>query len=221
MNKIRILICDDHALFRAGIISILKEEQNIFICGEAADGQELLKQYELLKPDMLLVDISMPVMNGTEAVKKLKQKYPDIKVLFLSMLQGEEYIYLILKCGGMGLINKNIAKGELFYAISEINFGRNYFGPGYNENRLQEIVRKFDALPLKPEIYNYDDINETEAQILNMISEGFSSSEIADQICLSKRTVDSYRIKIMQKYDIKNSSGLIKFAIIFNNSKKS
>ena len=107
--------------------------------GEAVDGSELLKKYEDLKPDVLIVDISMPEMSGTEAVKALKLKYPYARVLFLSMLFGDEYVYYCLKVGGLGLLNKAVEKGELLLAINEVYKDRKYFGPQYDDQSIEVI----------------------------------------------------------------------------------
>src|ERR1035437_4988808 len=104
----RILICDDHALIRSGIVNHFINEPGYYIVGEAENGNDLIQKYELHKPDLIISDISMPGLSGTDAVKKLKSKHPDIKVLFISVLQGEPYIYLILKVSGLGLIPKDI-----------------------------------------------------------------------------------------------------------------
>jgi DNA-binding NarL/FixJ family response regulator len=120
MNKIRILICDDHALIRAGLISTLSNQPGIFIVGEAENGTEMITQYEKLKPDLVISDIEMPDMTGIQALKQLKSKYPLIKALFVSVYGGDGYIYSILKAGGLGLIDKSPAKGELLYAVNEV-----------------------------------------------------------------------------------------------------
>ncbi|MDR3665996.1 MAG: response regulator transcription factor [Ignavibacteriaceae bacterium] len=114
MMDIRIIICDDHTLFRNGLASLLRDQPGIYVISEAIDGYDLIKKYEKLKPDVILADISMPELSGTDAVKKLKLDYPDIKVLFLTMLTGEQHIYFALKVGGLGLVNKSIEIGELF-----------------------------------------------------------------------------------------------------------
>ena len=110
----RILICDDHAIVRSGIINYFINEPGYHVVGEAENGYGLIQKYELLKPDLIVTDISMPLLSGTDAVKELKSKHPDLKALFISVLQGECYIYLILKVGGLGLIPKDILKENSF-----------------------------------------------------------------------------------------------------------
>jgi two-component system, NarL family, response regulator NreC len=220
MNNIRILICDDHALLRSGMIKLLENEPGIFVIGEAIDGNDLITKYEILKPDLIITDISMPGLSGTDAVKILKLAYPDIKVLFVSMLQGELYIYYTLKVGGLGLIGKNIARGELLLAINEIINGRYYFGPHYDDYRINEIIKQYDNQPIGFKINTDVKLSKTEEKILELISEGLSSAEIADQLTLSKRTIDSSRSQIMFKFGMKSNPELVKFAVLYTEYRK-
>jgi DNA-binding NarL/FixJ family response regulator len=214
--NIRILLCDDHSLFRNGLISLLKDEPGFFIIGEAEDGEDMINKYNLLKPDIILADISMPKLTGTEAVKKLKVLNPDVKVLFLSMLHDEQYIYYTWQVGGKGLVDKNIARGELVYAINEIYRGNNYFGPLCDENQLKELIAKYEFLNIKQRVKHEDGLTETEEKVLYYIKQGITSAEIAAQMEISKRTVDSHRTKIMQKYQLKSLPALIKLAMSYN-----
>jgi DNA-binding NarL/FixJ family response regulator len=221
MITIRILLCDDHTLFRTGIVSILRDEPNIFVVGEAVDGYDLIKKYELLLPDVVVVDISMPGLSGTDAVKELKSKYPHIRVLFLTMLSGEQYIYYAIKVGGLGLVNKTIEKGELVFAINEVYHERNYFGPLFNDQKIKEIMKKYANLPVHLDLNIKEPLTEIEEKILLLISEGLTSQEIADFINLSKKTIDSHRIKLMKKFDLPNPSSLMRFALKYSESKHS
>ena len=220
MNNIRILICDDHALLRSGIIGHLQNAPGIFVIGEAENGNDLIAKYELLKPDLVIADISMPGLSGTDAVKELKLKYPTIKVLFLSILQGEHYIYYTAKVGGLGLVGKNIAKGELLFAINEVYNGRYYYGPQYDEETIKEIFKKYDNQPVGIKFNSNIKLTEIEEIILEQISDGFSSVEIAEKLSLSKRTIDTHRSQIMFKFGAKNKIALIRFAILYTESKR-
>jgi two-component system, NarL family, response regulator NreC len=217
---IRVLLCDDHTLFRTGIVSILRDEPGIFVVGEAVDGYDLIKKYELLIPDVVIADISMPGLSGTDAIKELKSKYPNIRVLFLTMLTGEQYIYYAIKVGGLGLLNKTVEKGELVFAINEVYRERNYFGPLYNEEKINYILKKYENLPISIEKNIQGELTETEDRILVLISEGLTSLEIAEMIHLSKKTIDSYRIKLMKKFDLPNSSSLMRFALKYVESRQ-
>ena len=125
-TTIKILVADDHKLFRRGIVKLLESHSNIYVIGEAENGQQLLDEYFKVSPDIVLVDIAMPVMTGLESVEKIKESDPKAKALFLSMFDNDEYIYKVLKSGGMGLINKNIMEGELIFAIEQVYNNRKY-----------------------------------------------------------------------------------------------
>jgi DNA-binding NarL/FixJ family response regulator len=220
-NTIRILLSDDHSLLREGIISLLKNEKDLLIVGEAANGQELIEKYFQLKPDLIITDIKMPVMNGTDAVKKISQGDPNVKALFLSMHEGSEYIYYTYRAGGSGLINKNIVKGELIYAIRTILEGGLYFGPGIDSKKLDEIIRQYEntGKNITGKFSSYD-LTPREIEILNLIGEGNTSLDIAKKFDLSKRTVDSHRSNLMQKLNLKSLPELMRFAVTFNQSFK-
>jgi DNA-binding NarL/FixJ family response regulator len=214
-KKISILVADDHTLFRSGIISILKEYGEFELIGEAADGDELIRKYFSSSPDIMLVDISMPVISGTEAVKQILMKDSEAKALFLSMFEGEEYIYHILKIGGRGLINKNIMEEDLIKAIKTVHEGGMFFDNGIDDEKIEDILFKYDKISKDGEINKDALLNYREAQILNMIGSGSTSQDIANRLQLSKRTVDAYRSNLMKKLDISTVGELIKYAISF------
>ena len=143
-GKINVLLADDHHLFRAGIKKILDAQNNISVAGEAENGAQLITKYFALNPDVVLVDISMPVLSGTEAINRIKIKDPSVKALFLSMYDSEDYIYLCFISGGMGLINKNSMEDELVKAITKVSKGEKYFGKNYPEQKLNELRIKFE-----------------------------------------------------------------------------
>ena len=219
-NKIRILIADDHNLFRSGIISLMNDEKDIFIVGEAESGEELIKKYFQLKPDVVLADISMPDMNGVEAMKKIIGTDKSAKFLFISMHEGDEYISYCYTSGAMGLISKKVLKGELLYAIRSINENKKYYGVDVTEDKLNEILEKYSKRKIQPQNKETDDLTPREKEILNLISEGFTSNEIADKLFISKRTIDTHRTHLMQKLNLKSFPELIKYAINFSSSQK-
>jgi DNA-binding NarL/FixJ family response regulator len=219
MINIRIIICDDHTLFRNGLASLLRDQPGIYVIGEAVDGKDLIKKYEDLNPDVILVDISMPGLSGTDAVKELKLKHPNLKALFLTMLKGDQYIYFTLKVGGLGLVNKSIERGELVFAINEVSRGRKYFGSQYDEEKINGILKKYEHKPINIEPNINDEITDIEDKILLLISDGLTSVEIGEEMNLSKKTIDSHRMKIMRKFELPNSSSLIRFAMKYTESK--
>lgn len=216
-QKIRILIGDDHSLFRSGIARLLNDDDDIFLVGEAENGEELIEKYFELKPDLVLADISMPKLSGTDAISKIKLKDKNAKALFLSMHDGEEYIYYSIKAGGLGLVNKNIMQGELLFAIKQVHSGDFYFGPGITQSHLDEIIKKYD----KKEIVEIENVEVIltfrEKDVLFLIGKALTSREIASKLHLSKRTIDTHRNHIMQKLNIENLPKLIRYAVQFSN----
>lgn len=213
-NSIRIIVADDHSLFRSGIISLLEDAAEIFVVGEATDGGDLYDKYFDLRPDVVLVDISMPGVTGIEAIQKILQRDPAAKALFLSMHEGEEYVYHILKAGGKGLISKNVMKGELVYAIKTVYSGKKYFGAYWTEEKLDELSDKYSSVNGEVSVsLATAALTQREIEILKLIGEGYTSNEIAGRTGLSKRTVDSHRIHLMSKLGIKTLPELIKYAI--------
>lgn len=212
---IRLLIADDHQLFRMGMMSLLKDTGHIIIAGEADNGEELCSKYFSLKPDLILTDISMPLISGIEAVHKIKAIDSSVKVLFLSMYDSEEFIYYTLKVGGLGLVGKNIIREELITAIETVNQGEYYFGKDFGEEEIESLIKKFDSI-LSPKFdINRVSLSPREIQTLKFISEGFTSREIASKLKVSKRTIDTFRTHLMQKLGLKTLPELIKFAIQF------
>jgi two-component system response regulator NreC len=213
-QKIRLLIADDHNLFREGIINLLDTEKDIFIVGEADTGEALLTKYFDLKPDVVLGDISMPVMSGIDALKKLIEMGESPKFLFLTMYEGDEYIYYCAKAGGRGLLSKTVMKGELLYAIRTVNEGKKYFGMNVTEEKVKELIDNFDKKAESSGTRN-ELITPREEEILKLISEGLTSSEIAERLYVSKRTIDTHRTHLMQKLNLKSLPELIKYSINF------
>jgi two-component system, NarL family, response regulator NreC len=217
MSNIRILLCDDHTLVRSGLVSLLKSEDGIFVIGEAENGKEMIKKYFETNPDLIIADIAMPELSGIDAFKKIKETNPDVKILFLSAYYSEQYIYVTLKAGAMGLLNKSITGGELSFAINEVMEGRKYFGASYNQKKLSGLIKKFE---LKKKSFLANEISEFDDKMLFLISEGFISDQIATKLFVSKHTIDAHRVKIMRKLKLKTGHDLQKYAILYTEGKK-
>lgn len=220
VEKIHILIADDHQLFRKGIISLLETVDNIEFIGEVSNGRELIDVYNKLKPDLVIADISMPELSGIEAVKILNERGDFVKAIFLSMYGGEEFIYHCFKVGGYGLINKNISKDELVYAIDKVMNDEKYFGKEYSIKEIEEIVNSYENNSKIIEVNNFKKLTGKEEEILLFIGDGMTSTEIADKLFIAKRTVDTHRSHLMQKLNLKSLPQLIKCAISFSASKR-
>lgn len=218
-KKIRILIADDHTLFRSGVINLLEGEKDIFIIGEAGTGQEMIIKYFELNPDIVLADISMPEIDGVNALKEIKKTDPSAKILFLSMFEGDEYIHYCYKADGMGLISKKVSKGELLFSIRTVYEGNKYFGANMTEEKIEEIIKTFESenVQIKDESAY---LSPREKQVLKMIGEGLTSNEIAEKLFVSKRTIDTHRTNLIEKLKLKSLPELIKYAINFSQSEK-
>lgn len=218
-NKIKLVIADDHTLFRSGIISLIEDDEDIEIIGEASDGKNLIDLYNELKPDLLLIDISMPEKTGLEAAREIRARDDTVRILFLSMHEGTDYIYHSIKSGGNGLINKNILKSELITAIKSVMNGKDYFGANYSENDIKDIVSKYESF-IEPSVFVQPTrLTEKEKEVLLLISEGLTSNEIGVKLNISKRTVDSHRQNIMQKMNLNSLPELIKYSIDYSTAK--
>lgn len=218
--SIKVLVADDHNLFRAGIIKLLKGYPNISVLGEAENGDEMIQKYFELFPDLALVDIAMPGITGLEAVARIKEKDPLVKALFLSMHEGEEYIYKVLKSGGRGLINKSILETELIYAIERVYNGEKYFRGKWDDASLDKLILEFESSKSLTILNKEENINYREEQILKFLRLGLSSQEMADRLSLSKKTIDFYRSCLMRKFNLKSAADLVRFAIQYNQSEQ-
>jgi len=211
-KNIRVLIADDHNLFRSGILRLFDECKDINAVGEAKDGEELVKKYIQHKPDVVLADIAMPALSGFEAYKQIKNYDPDAKFLFLSMHETPEYIHYSRKIGAMGLIGKSLDQSDLIEAIEKVAGGEECYGPSWTKEKLDELDARY--LNLADGSMNLDiSFTAKEREVLVYVAEGFTSDEIADRMLLSRRTIDTHRSKIMKKINATTLSQLIAFAI--------
>jgi len=210
---IRVLLADDHTLFSDGIVSLLSDVKHINIIGRAEDGRSLEKKYFELYPDVVLSDISMPIKNGPEAVQCILNKQKKAKVLFLSQHTGDDYIYSILKVGGLGLISKNCAKVDLISAIESVNKEKKFF-LNKSEEELKKITKRFESNKYKSNDVIYDSLTNKQKEVLNLIGEGLSTEEIAIELKISKRTVETHRYRMMQTLELNTLTKLIKYALM-------
>ncbi len=218
-RPIRVLIADDHQLFRNGIASLFEDVTDILIVGEAENGAQLIEKYINLQPDILLLDVSMPDMNGFEAFQQIQKDNLNVKAIFLTMHDSEEYILYAYKTGAMGLISKNTVKGELVYAIKAVFDGEKYFGKYFTVEKLKEIEYNYKKIT-GHFVDDYIHLTAKERQILEYVSTGQTSLEIAKMLNLSKRSIDHYRSRMMERLGIKTLPELISYAIKFVNTTK-
>ena len=212
MKKISLLIAEDHNLVRQGLVNILKENDWIDLIFEAETGEELVSGYSANKPDIVLTDIKMPLIDGLSAAEKILKKDADAKILFLSMFSSKQYAYEINQLGGKGLLPKNINKEELSLALKTVVEGGKYFS-GFSEEDLIKLEGVSNSDQSGIDITIKRKLSKRELEILNLIAEGCSSDEIAEKLFIGRRTVDSHRRSIMDKLNIDSAPKLIKVAV--------
>ena len=217
---IRILIVDDHSIVRQGIISLLEDEEDIIIAGEASDGDQVAQMIENVNPDLLLLDLTMPNMSGTEVLKQIMPGYPNVRTLVFSMHNNADYILSSVQNGASGYLLKDTGREEILAAIRSIFKGELYFPPAAASIIIRNMMKQINRIPEpKAEINELDTgtvwkvISPREQQILKCITEGMSSKEIADKFEISVNTVANQRASIMKKLNAKNTAELISLAL--------
>jgi two-component system response regulator NreC len=210
MPKIRVFLAEDHTIVRKGIRSLLNGQPDIEVVGEAANGRDAVEQVETLQPDIVLMDITMPELNGLEATRRIKKEHPHIKVLVLTMYTNEEYIHQLLQAGASGYLDKHTAPNELVLAIQSVNRGDPFLSPSISKTIIEEYLRQSDDT--HPED-NYDKLSSREREVLQLLAEGHSYKDVAEKLQISVKTVGVHRINIMEKLTISNSAELVKYAI--------
>jgi two-component system response regulator NreC len=208
--KHRIVIAEDHTILREGLRSLLSSDPDLDIVGEAQDGQEAIRCVEKLKPSLVLMDLSMPRMSGMDAIKEIKKRSPDTKILVLTVHKNEEYIVATLQAGADGYALKDSTHIELEIAIKNVLSGNHYISPGISGRVIEGYLQ--GRRPLKP-TSPLGTLTQRERGILKMIAEGYKNKEIADYLCISVKTVEKHRANLMQKLDLHNVSALTAFAM--------
>ena len=206
---IKVLLADDHTILREGIGALLEDEPSIVLVGEAEDGRSAVKMACELQPDVVIMDIAMPLLNGVEATRQIKRHSPETRVLILSMHDNEEYIRQVLAAGAMGYILKDAAARELIQAIKTVYGGEAVLSSAITRLVIEDYLRWGDVRPEE------DSANLTvrEREILQLIAEGYTNKEIAGILCLSIKTVQAHRGNLMSKLDLHDRGELIKYAI--------
>lgn len=211
MEVIKVLIADDHKMFRDGIRALLHDEPSIEIIDEAADGEEVVKKLATTPVNVILMDIEMPNMNGLETTEFVSEEYPDIQVLVLSMSDEEKHVVQMIKSGARGYILKNTGKQELIAAIKTVAAGDSYFSKEVSQKIFNQFTKGSKEQAAASDVDPL--LTEREVEILRLIAEEQTNQEIADQLYISIRTVDTHRRNLLQKLNVKNTAGLVKYAI--------
>ena len=205
------MLADDHVLVRQGLKRILEGARDLEVIGEAGDGLELLDLLNHSKPDMVILDVSMPRLRGIEAIHEIKTMRPEVSILMLTMHKDKEYLYLALSAGAKGYLLKEDADKDLFSAIEKIRQGKVYVSPNLSEGLLDDLVQI--GRGERKSSFEIDPLTTREREVVKLIAEGRSSKEIADLLCISARTVDNHRANIMEKLNLKKAADLVKYAI--------
>ena len=208
--SIRLFLADDHNVLRAGLRFLLETYPDLVVIGEANNGRDAVRLMAKLRPDVAVLDIAMPELNGIETARQIHLEYPQIQVIILSMHASNKYIYQALKAGVRGYILKEAAADELVGAIREVHAGRRYLSPKVAD----ELIGDYFDMHLGGEgEAQLDQLSERERAVLQLVAEGKSSNQIAELLNLSPKTVDSYRSRLMQKLGLNDLPSLVKFAI--------
>jgi two-component system response regulator NreC len=211
---IHIILTEDHQILRDGVKSLIASE-NIKITGEASTGAELWKLLEGEKPDIILMDISLPDTSGIELTRLISERFPEIKVLILSMYTDESFINQAIKSGAKGYLHKNTTREEMLIAIDTVYSGNDFYSDNISKIILKSYIEK--AKLNAEELLNpHEILSKREIEILTMFAEGFINKEIADKLFISIRTVESHKNHIMQKLNLKTQVELVKYAIRHN-----
>ena len=204
-NMIRLIIADDHPVIRDGIKTILSREKDVVLVATVENGAELMEVLKTKEADIILMDVNMPEMNGIEATKKVKKKYPEMKVLSFSQYDEKRFVKQLLKCGVNGYLLKNAAASELINAIKIVSGGGIYLS--------EELPNVFDPKPKNRSNYFFPELSPREKDVLKEICEGKNTQEIADTLIISPNTVETHRAHLLLKVGVKNTAGLVKWAV--------
>jgi two-component system invasion response regulator UvrY len=204
---IRVLIADDHGIVRGGIRRLLEDHEDIQVVAEASDGHQAIEKVLETDPDVILLDISMPGMDGLDVTKQLKAINPRIRILILTMHAEEQYAPRLMRAGAMGYVTKHAAPEDLVKAINAVHAGRRFISPTLAENMAWRYLgNEKDLTPVEC-------LSDRELQVLNLLAKGNSNQEVADSLHLSVKTIDTYRARVLEKLNLRNNAELTLFAV--------
>lgn len=214
MKPIRVILADDHSLVRAGIKSLITNFSMIEVIGEAENGREAIKLIEEMVPDLVLLDIAMPELNGLEVVSRIAKELPEVKIIILSMHANEEYVVQALRAGANGYLLKDSAPTELEFAINAVIRGESYLSPAISKHVVDTYLRRITDVPKEgeePDIFKQ--LTSRQREILQLIAEGNSTKDIANKLNVSIKTVETHRMQLMDRLGIHDIAGLVRYAI--------
>lgn len=206
---IKVLLADDHRVVLQGLMALLEGEEDIEVVGEASDGLQVLDMVEKLKPDILVMDLMMPNLNGLEAARVIQKRDLPVKIIMLSMHDSEPYVVRALKHGVMGYVPKDSSAEELVTAIHQVVSGQRYLSSTLSDRVLDSLINRMDSGGLDP----FETLTERERSVFQMVAQGDSNTDIADKLSISPRTVETHRANMMRKLGLKTQTDVVKFAI--------
>ena len=207
MTRIRVLVADDHTIVRQGLVGILKASDEVEVVGEAADGAEAVEKAAKLKPDVVVLDVSMPHLSGLEAARRIREALPATRILVLTMHDDEEYVLKMVRAGASGYLLKDSAGSELIAGIRALKSGKVYFGP-HASRALADAFQSDRPLADDP----YERLTDREREIFQLVVEGKTNAQIADMLFISPKTVDNHRTRMMDKLGLHGTAELVRFA---------
>jgi len=208
--KIRVLVADDHAIVREGLCIMLGNQPDMHVVGRAANGREALQLVDEQDPDVVIIDISMPELNGIDAIQQMLPRHPRLKVIVLSIHETKPYVFRALKAGATGYLIKETAGLEVVEAVRAVYRGMRYLSQRIADLLMDASLQKLDSWI---EVSPLDRLSPREREILQLVAEGKTSQEIAERLSISSKTVDSYRSRLMRKIGVEDLAGLVRFAI--------
>ena len=215
---IRVLLADDHDILRDGLRALLELAGDIQVVGEARTGREAVAETERLRPDVVLMDISMPELDGVEACRRIRQQVPEARVLFLTMHEADDYLFRTLRAGAAGYVIKRTAAGDLLAAVRAVARGESFLSPGVARALVAEYAGR--STPASRSEHDttaardaYDTLTGREREILQLVAEGYTNQEIADRLHLSVKTVQTHRASVMEKLELRDVTHLVRYAV--------
>jgi DNA-binding NarL/FixJ family response regulator len=209
-EKVRIALAEDHTILREGLRALLSADPDFEIIGEAADGREAVRIVEKQIPDLILMDLSMPRMTGMDAIREIKKRYPQTKIIALTVHKTEEYLRTTLKAGADGYVLKDATHDELVMAIESVLKGKTYLSPGVSGKVIEGYLEGKER-QVPPSTLGL--LSQREREVLKLIAEGYKNKEIATDLCISLKTVEKHRANLMKKLDLHNAAALTAYAI--------